>query len=271
MTIGSIGANNFYMGQMSAMMGRSPARAMSGPMPQDAAMGGPPDPAAVFNKVDQDGSGGLDQTEFQTLAGKISEATGEEVDVEELFATYDADGDGVLSEEETQTAMEANRPQGPPPGGMMGPMGGMGGMGGMPGGSGPDFSQIFGNTDEDGNGTLDESEVERMAEMISQATDQEVDAAELLAAFDADEDGVLNEEEATAALEANRPDGPPPQESMRSEAAGSMPAFPPGFERYLQAAALGMEQNQTNNLFSMDSTNGNGYAGGWFNSVNTWS
>jgi Ca2+-binding EF-hand superfamily protein len=55
--------------------------------------------AAIFSKVDQDGSGGLDPSEFQTLAGRISEATGREVDVEELLATYDGDGDGVLNVE----------------------------------------------------------------------------------------------------------------------------------------------------------------------------
>lgn len=259
MMISSMGSNNYNMGQMSAMGSRSPT--------QGEATGSRPDPAAIFNKVDEDSSGGLDQTEFQTLAGKISEATGEEVDVEELFATYDADEDGVLNEEETQTAMEANRPAGPPPGGP--PPGG--GMGGMSGGAPPDLAQIFSDADEDESGALDESEVQDLAEMISQATEEEVDAADLIAAFDEDEDGVLNEEETTAALEANRPEGPPPQAGMQSEAAGSS-SLPPGFERYLEAAALGTEQNQTSNWFSSmggDTTSGN--ASAVFNSVNTWS
>jgi hypothetical protein len=126
MTISGIGASSYYTGQMSAMLSRSGAVGMSGKMAQRGAMGVPPDPSEMFDKVDIDGSGGLDESEFQTLADKIGQATGEAVDVEELFATYDADGDGVLSEEETQTAMEANRPQGPPPGGM--PAQGQGGM-----------------------------------------------------------------------------------------------------------------------------------------------
>ena len=103
MTISSIGSGGYYTGQMSAMWGRT------------GSAGNRPDPSEMFDKVDKDGSGGLDQTEFLTLANKISEVKGEEVDTEELFATYDEDGDGVLSEEETQAAMEANRPEGPPP------------------------------------------------------------------------------------------------------------------------------------------------------------
>jgi Ca2+-binding EF-hand superfamily protein len=231
-------------------------------------MDGRPDPAAMFNKVDQDGSGGLDQTEFQTLAGKISEATGQEVDVDELFATYDTDGDGALSEEETHTAMKANRPAGPPPGGMMGPMGD---MRAMPPGAAPDLSQIFSDADQDGDGTLDESEVQGLADMISQVTEQDIDAAELLAEFDEDGDGVLDEEETIAALEANRPEGPPPQEEMTFGSDGFGTTVSSGIERYMQVARLGMEQHQSNDLFSMSNANGNGYSGGWLNSVNTWS
>ena len=84
-------------------------------------MGRPPDPVEIFNKVDEDDSGGLDQTEFQDLADKISKATGEEMDTEALLATYDTDEDGVLSEEEAIAALEANRPEGPPPPGGMPP------------------------------------------------------------------------------------------------------------------------------------------------------
>ena len=37
-----------------------------------------------------------------------------------LLAQYDEDGDGQLSEAETQALMDDHRPEGPPPGGMMG-------------------------------------------------------------------------------------------------------------------------------------------------------
>ena len=96
MTISSIGSSNYYMGPM-------------------AAMGNGPDRVEIFNKVDEDEDGSLNETEAQSLAEIISPATGEEVDVTELLAASDTDEDGVFSEEEAIAALEANRPQGPPP------------------------------------------------------------------------------------------------------------------------------------------------------------
>lgn len=266
MTVGSIGSSNYYMSQMYAMGGRSSPAGMSGQMAPNATMGNGPDRVEIFSKTDTDGSGGLDQTEFQALADKISEATGQEVDVEELFATYDEDGDGVLSQEETDAAMEANRPQGPPPGGMMG------GMGGMQGGAPPDLSQMVSDADEDEDGSLDETEFQTLTDIISEATGEDVDVEELFATYDEDGDGVLSEEEATAAMEANRPQGPPPG-GLQSETQGSRSTISAGIERYMQAAALGMGQRgDSNGLAAMFGGNGNvnTYSGGWFNSVNTF-
>jgi Ca2+-binding EF-hand superfamily protein len=268
MMIGSMSLNHYGMGQMSVMGRRFPAQGMPEPRTQNADMDSRSNPAAVFNKIDQDGSGGLDQTEFQTLAGKINEATGQKVDADELFATYDTDGDGVLSEDETQTALKANRPGGPPPGDMMGPMVG---MKGMPPDAEPDLSQIFSDADEDGDGTLGESEVQDLADMISQVTEQDMDAAELFTEFDADDDGVLDKDETIAALEANRPDGPPSQEGVTFESVNFGMMVSSGIERYLQIARMGMESNRSNGLFSMSDANRNGYSNARFNSVNTWS
>lgn len=247
MTISGIGTSNYYTGQMSAMWSRSGSAGMSGKMTQGGPMGAPPNPSEIFDKVDIDNSGGLDEAEFQALADKISEATGEEVDVAELFATYDEDGDGVLSDAETHTAMEANRPEGPPPGGMMG------GMGGMQGPPPPDPLQIFNDADEDQSGSLDETEAELLADMISQATDEEVDVSELFATHDADQDGVLSEEESMAALEANRPDGPPPG-GMMAQGQREM-STSAGIAKYMQMASLGMEQDQYANMFAMSGGN----------------
>ena len=211
MSISGIGSSSLYQSQVSAMR--------RGPNPEE-----------MFNKLDEDGSSGLSQTEFATLADKIAEATGEEVDVEELFATYDADGDGELSQAETDEAMEANRPQGPPPqmaAGMQPPP--------------PDFSLLFSDSDADESGSLDSSEVEGLAEMISGATGTTLDAEELIASFDEDGDGLLNEEETVAALEANRPEGPPPNEMASA-------SF--GIENYLKMAALETEDSTLSALLS---------------------
>jgi Ca2+-binding EF-hand superfamily protein len=103
MDISSMGASMPFMQQMSGMRSR-------------------PDPSQIFAKVDQNGDGGLDQSEFQSMANKIGERTGETIDAAEVFASFDADQDGLLSQEETKSVMEAYKPAGPPSGGM--PMGG---------------------------------------------------------------------------------------------------------------------------------------------------
>ena len=86
--------------------------------------GSRPDPGRMFAEVDRNADGGLDQSEFQSIADKIGEETGESIDAASVFASYDADQDGLLSQEETKSVMEAYKPAGPPPGGMQmgGPM-----------------------------------------------------------------------------------------------------------------------------------------------------
>jgi hypothetical protein len=139
-------------------------------------------------------------------------------------------------------------------------------------GNGPDRVEIFSKTDTDGSGGLDQTEFQTLTDIISEATGEDVDVEELFATYDEDGDGVLSEEEATAAMEANRPQGPPPG-GLRSETLGSRSMMSAGIERYMQAAALGMRQREdSNGLAAMFGGNGNAntYSGGWFNSVNTF-
>ncbi len=247
MTISGIASSSYYSGQMSTMRSGA-AGAMSGQMGPMAAGGNRPDPAAVFEKSDEDGSGGLNQTEFEELADKISEATGEEVDVAELYSIYDEDGDGELSQEETDAVMADNRPAGPPPGG------GMGGAGPMQGGGPPpDLSGIVEELDEDGDGILDETEAEQLAEFINNATAQELDVESLLEAYDEDGDGTLSESEAMTALEENRPDSPPPppDQTGMNESDTTTNLISSAIENYMKMAALGDTQTQTTDLFSI--------------------
>jgi len=51
-----------------------------------------------FKQIDTDGNGGVDKAEFQVIADKISAATGQQINVEELTKSYDANGDGLLGE-----------------------------------------------------------------------------------------------------------------------------------------------------------------------------
>jgi Ca2+-binding EF-hand superfamily protein len=191
MTISSISSSSSYINQLANMR----TRASSGETQQAA---GPkkPDFSKMFSTMDADSSGGLDSTEVQSLAEKISEATGVSVDLSEFLATYDSDGDGSLSEEETVASLEANRPQGPPPSGMMG--------------GGPDESDMVSAADEDGDGVISAEEAEGLVSIINNATGSSLTAADFISENDENSDGSFSTDEAVAAMEANRPQGPPP-------------------------------------------------------------
>jgi len=97
---------------------------MSGISGMDGMMGGMrPDPQPMFNRVDKDGSGGIDKDEWNVRAEKIAERTGNEIDGDSLMEAYDGDGDGVLNRDETHAAMQSLRetmgPPAPPQGGGM--------------------------------------------------------------------------------------------------------------------------------------------------------
>jgi Ca2+-binding EF-hand superfamily protein len=72
-----------------------------------------PDSGESFKQIDTDGNGGVDKVEFQVLADNISEVSGQKINVEELTNSYDANGDGLLGQDEMQTMMmELQPPQG---------------------------------------------------------------------------------------------------------------------------------------------------------------
>jgi len=205
---------------------------------QMAGMGRRPSPAEMFSKIDEDGSGGLDQAELSDLATKLSEMTGEDVDAEELLSEYDTDQDGQLSEEETQALMDDHRPEGPP-------SGGMGAMQGPP----PDLSQLFSDADEDDDGSLNETEAQGIADMISDATGEDMAVEDLMAAYDEDGDGILSEEETLAALEANRPEGPPPSpETDHGDLATRSWSQTGSIENYMMMANLDKDQSPSSVL-----------------------
>lgn len=240
MTISGISSSSYSIGQMSTMR----TRTASGSTEQSAAKG-KPNLVEMFTKLDADGSGGLDSTEVQNLTEKISEATGVSVDLAEFLATYDSDSDGALSEGETATALEANRPQGPPPEEM-----------GAMQGNGPDYAQMFTDADTDEDGNLSVTEAESLAGIVSNATGSTMAASDLIASYDANGDGVLSEEETATALEANRPAGPPPPaENLTSTAEGLDSVFAEAIEKYLKMAAVGTEGQAGDDLFSMLSGN----------------
>jgi Ca2+-binding EF-hand superfamily protein len=82
---------------------------------------GPPD---LFQALDTDGSGEIDQSELDTWAKNMSSKTGMPVKTSEAISTYDSDGNGSLSSTELHSFLESTGikppadgpPPGPPPG-----------------------------------------------------------------------------------------------------------------------------------------------------------
>ncbi len=186
MAINSIGTSSYYAPAVSEMWNRSPVQ--SDASGQTVTKTTPPTPPpSMFSGVDIDQSGGLDQSEFETMLSQISENSDDSVDAEQLFASYDSDADGILSETEVTSFLDANKPAPPPP-------------------PGPDLTDIYADADEDGNGTIDSEETQTLVDMINNATGQELSTDDLLTAYDEDGDGVLNQDETITALEDNQPD-----------------------------------------------------------------
>ena len=80
------------------------------------------DPAAMqqrreqmFARMDQDGDGSLDKVEFSAMAEKMSQRTGDSINVEDKFPEIDTDSDGKLSQDELAAHAAEHRPPPPPP------------------------------------------------------------------------------------------------------------------------------------------------------------
>src|SRR5665647_1389191 len=62
--------------------------------------------ADKFKELDTDSNGGLDKTELSVMAKELSKMTGKTLNVDDAMTTYDANGDGKLSQDETDTMMQ---------------------------------------------------------------------------------------------------------------------------------------------------------------------
>jgi Ca2+-binding EF-hand superfamily protein len=140
----------------------------------------------LFSKVDANQDGTLDESEMASFSDKMSEMTGRSSDAAKMMALFDSDQDGSVTESEFNAA----GPNGPPPPPMMG------GNGENP------FSSI----DEDGDGSLNESELAAFTEKMSEITGSELDSSEFLSSLDTDGNGSVSEDE----FKAGKPQGPPP-------------------------------------------------------------
>lgn len=174
---------------------------------QPQAMRSRPDPADMFKKLDADGSGGISESELETLAQKISKDTGQTIDTKKAISTYDADGNGELSSEEMSAFMQATMQQGME---MMGMHGGPG-KGGGPG-------DLFKALDTDSSNGVSQSELDEWATNMSAETGKTLDTSKAISAYDTDGNGELSSTEFKSFLDASGIKPPPPPESSESNA-----------------------------------------------------
>jgi hypothetical protein len=71
------------------------------------------DPAQKFKELDTNGNGSLDKTELSAMAKELSSMTGKTLNVDDSITTYDANNDGLLSEDEIGVMLQ--QVLGPPP------------------------------------------------------------------------------------------------------------------------------------------------------------
>ena len=117
----------------------------------------------MFARVDKNNDGSISKDELSDLAKKLSEDTGNALNRDDTFSTYDADGDGKLSKAELDSFMRENAP--PPPGG--------------PGGSGSvtDASQqsrlddLFAQMDKNNDGSIIRGALSELVKKILGNTD----------------------------------------------------------------------------------------------------
>lgn len=131
----------------------------------------------MFERLDQNGDGGLDESE---LSG-VAEKTGREVS--DILEEYDTSRDGVLDATEADRMAEDMKPNGPPP---------------------PPPEVMFSELDADDSASLDETELAVLADKTG------TNVSDVLKTYDANEDGSLDSTEAQTMFEELRPPAPPP-------------------------------------------------------------
>jgi len=181
------------MSSISSISSGSSAWSSAGAVRNGRPPGGP-DPAKMFAKVDTDGSGGVDQTELQSLLDKVSKQAGTDsstasISAADTFTKFDTNGDGSLSQSELGEGMKSLMPA---PSSTVEFAQGRGGEAGgpPPGGAAPasDSSKTYDPLDTNQDGVVSAQE-----QAVGDATQTALDS--LVKAVDSNQDGKLSSSE----------------------------------------------------------------------------
>lgn len=177
-----------------------------------------PSPERLLAQIDADGSGGVNETELQGLLDDVAKKTGasSQASAADLVQQYDSDGDGSLNADELGKTMQSALPA--PPSTMAFAQSRSDDSTGATGQAGDD---LFSKVDSDGDGAVNQTELQALLEKMSGGTASKtgVSSDELFSQLDADGDGSLSEAE----FDAGRPSG-----EAGGGAVGGMPPPPPG-------------------------------------------
>jgi Ca2+-binding EF-hand superfamily protein len=133
---------------------------------------------SLFNQIDSNGDGSLDQNEIKTFADNMSEKTGLSMSVYDMISHLDTNSDGLISQDE----FNAGQAQGQSHGGM---------------------DSLFSKIDSNGDGSLDETEINAFVQSMSNTTGNAPTAEDLISKLDTDGNGQISRQE----FDAGRPEG----------------------------------------------------------------
>jgi Ca2+-binding EF-hand superfamily protein len=179
---------------------------------------------AMFKQLDQNGDGSVGKGDLQALAQNISQTTGASINVDQVMTKLDANQDGVIDQSECDSAMQqfasARHHHG---------VHGMGrhhhsGQSQSADGSSDPLQALFQQLDQDGDGTISQSEFQTGLQKLTQGDGTAADLGKLFAALDTNQDGVIDQSEQVAAaktmanaMENQPPPPPPPQAGISTD------------------------------------------------------
>ncbi|MBN1213050.1 MAG: EF-hand domain-containing protein [candidate division Zixibacteria bacterium] len=159
----------------------------------------------MFSKTDVNGDGQIDQSEMSSFADQMAKRAEGKFNVEDVFTQGDTDGDGVLSKEEFM-ALRPPQPRKPEV-------------------SSEEMQQkqaeLFAAIDQNGDGSIDESEMEEFASEMAARTGQSDNIENFFLEGDTNGDGVISEDE----FMAMKPPKPPETEATLAYKADSQAAI----------------------------------------------